>query len=527
MKLQLKIFSLVGVLVVVIVTVLVVLTRIGLKNIRNTINDMAMQNEESIQVNLLENINNINDNLEKEGVADVDVFVEEAKLKFLDNSKTIKVGQDGFILIYQIEDDGEVKPIYNPSGLQIDLNTEFYKNLYKNGDRVIKTENDTEYYINSSYCEVWNWEICVFNNSAEIFTPFNNIRSIFVNNIFIILVTIGLALSLLLIIISRGVITPIKNVSNHLMSITKGHLNVDIVVNSSDEIGQMQHNLKDMVLKIKTIILDVMSASNEIDMSSKQMNSFAMKYTDGALKQSRSVMEVTQSIGEMMVNIQQNSDNALETEKISLSAAQGISEGNKTAEVSMEAMKNIANKITIINDIAFQTNILALNAAVEAARAGEHGKGFAVVAAEVRKLAERSKVAADEIDELSRSGVRVSEEAGNKLAQLVPEIEKTAKLVQEISAAGMEQNSNVSQINNAVQTLNHITTQNSDIADEMINNSKDLANLADTLKDVIGFFKVEEFEKMTYVVKSQKEEDKKEPKTVEKKEKKEPTREFY
>jgi len=173
-----------------------------------------------------------------------------------------------------------------------------------------------------------------------------------------------------------------------------------------------------------------------------------------------------------------------------LIATEGIKQGSESTNIAVDAMKNIADKIKIVNDIAFQTNILALNAAVEAARAGEHGKGFAVVAAEVRKLAERSKIAADEIDLLSKNGVEVSEKAGKKLTEIVPEIEKTARLVQEIAAASNEQNSGADQVNNAIQQLNQVTQQNAAASEEMATSSEELSSQAEELKRIISFFKV-------------------------------------
>jgi methyl-accepting chemotaxis protein len=194
---------------------------------------------------------------------------------------------------------------------------------------------------------------------------------------------------------------------------------------------------------------------------------------------------------EMTSNIQQNTDNAQQTEKIALQAAQDIQEGSLAVNQTVESMKTIAKKISIIEEIARQTNLLALNAAVEAARAGEHGKGFAVVAAEVRKLAERSQLAATEINILSNSSVAIAEKSGKLLEQIVPNIQKTSRLVQEIAASSMEQNAGAEQINSAVQQLNQVIQNNATSAEETATSSEELSTQADQLKTTVAFFKID------------------------------------
>jgi methyl-accepting chemotaxis protein len=215
-----------------------------------------------------------------------------------------------------------------------------------------------------------------------------------------------------------------------------------------------------------------------------------MHISEDASSQASSIEEVSSSIEEIGANIQNNASNAQETEKISLSAQTGIKDVFERLGKLIEATMSIIEKIGIINDIAFQTNILALNAAVEAARAGEYGRGFAVVAAEVRKLAERSKVAAEEIVELAKNNLILAEGAGQRMESMVPEVEKTTRLVQEIAAASAEQNNGTNQITATVQELNSITQKNASASEEMATNAEHLASLADQLKDHISYFKL-------------------------------------
>ncbi|OFX80896.1 MAG: hypothetical protein A2X12_02090 [Bacteroidetes bacterium GWE2_29_8] len=214
--------------------------------------------------------------------------------------------------------------------------------------------------------------------------------------------------------------------------------------------------------------------------------------SQGASEQASSAEEVSSSMEQMAANIQQNTDNAQQTEKIAVNSAEGINKVALAAKDTLNQMKEIAEKVSIIGEIARQTNILALNAAVEAARAGEHGKGFAVVAAEVRKLAERSQSAAVEIDSLTKISVRSTEEAGMLMNAIAPEIQKTAKLVQEITAASMEQSSGADQVNNALQQLNKVTQQNAAASEEMSTGAEELSSQAEQLLETISFFKLEQ-----------------------------------
>ncbi|WP_224995839.1 methyl-accepting chemotaxis protein [Cesiribacter sp. SM1] len=287
-----------------------------------------------------------------------------------------------------------------------------------------------------------------------------------------------------------SIVNSINQANKAVQSISAGDLTVAIEVKNKDEVGTLLLNLKSMVEKLKDVIGSVTTAADNIASASQQMSGSSQQMSEGATEQAASAEEVSSSMEEMAANIQQNTDNAQQTEKIALQAAEDVQEGSKAVNQTVDSMKKIAEKITIIGEIARQTNLLALNAAVEAARAGEHGKGFAVVAAEVRRLAERSQLAANEINELSSTSVAIADKSGKLLEQIVPNIQKTARLVQEITAASLEQNAGAEQVNGAIQQLNQIIQQNAASAEEMASGSEELYSQADQLKDTVSFFNI-------------------------------------
>ncbi|MFP4363613.1 MAG: methyl-accepting chemotaxis protein [Spirochaetia bacterium] len=283
---------------------------------------------------------------------------------------------------------------------------------------------------------------------------------------------------------------PLQTAISYAEKLQQGNLNAQVEVKRRDEVGQLLLRLNDTMQTFHDIILKVQETTMHVTTSSDGLNDSAQVISEGATEQASSAEEVSSSMEEMASNIRQNADNAMQTEKIAQKAAKDAEAGGQSVRETVKAMQDIAEKITIIEEIARQTNLLALNAAIEAARAGEQGKGFAVVASEVRKLAERSQKAAGEISELSSHSVSVAEEAGDMLEKMVPDIQKTAELIQEISAASNEQNSGVDQINKATMQLDQVIQQNASASEEMASLAEELAANADTLKQAISFFKL-------------------------------------
>lgn len=292
-------------------------------------------------------------------------------------------------------------------------------------------------------------------------------------------------------LISRAITRPINEAVDVANKLANGDLTLTVTSRSKDETGQMMTSLGNMVDKLKRVVGDVMSAADNVASGSQQLSASAQQMSQGATEQAASAEEVSSSMEEMAASIRQNTDNAMQTEKISVKSSVDAKDGGKAVSETVAAMKEIATKISIIEEIARQTNLLALNAAIEAARAGEHGKGFAVVASEVRKLAERSQAAAGEISGLSTRSVAIAEQAGDMLTRMVPDIQRTAELVQEITASSKEQDSGAEQINKAIQQLDNVIQQNASASEEMASTSEELSSQAEQLQDSISFFRID------------------------------------
>lgn len=311
-----------------------------------------------------------------------------------------------------------------------------------------------------------------------------SVQSIGVITVFLLL---GMGLSWWII---RSITRPLSEAVGVANRLSEGDLNVRIKVTSKDETGQLLQAMQKMVDKLTEVIGAVRSGTDLLTRASGEVSVTAQSLSQAASEQAASVEEITASIQQVNASISQNTDNSKVTDSLAGKAAHEAGEGGQAVNATVDAMQKIANKIGIVDDIAYQTNLLALNAAIEAARAGEHGKGFAVVAAEVRKLAERSQVAAQEIGELASSSVTLAEQAGRLITEMVPNIRKTSELVQEIAAASTEQATGVEQISGAMAQLNQTTQQNAAASEELAATAEEISGQSEQMDKLMMFFRL-------------------------------------
>ncbi|MCP4134241.1 MAG: methyl-accepting chemotaxis protein [bacterium] len=339
--------------------------------------------------------------------------------------------------------------------------------------------------------EPWNWiigtGIYLEDVKAALNEQYRNVSAI-----------LGLLITLFLVLIyltARQVAKPISLNLKYARSIAEGDLTIDIVVDRYDETGKLTSAMKEMQIKLSEVIRNIIESASTLALSANEISSTSQSLSESANEQAANVEEITSSMEQMGATISQNTENSRNTDEIATKTSRQAEEGGQAVTDTLHAMRQIAEKTSLIEDIAYQTNLLALNAAIEAARAGEHGRGFAVVASEVRKLAERSQVAAQEIGSLADKSVNVAEKAGKLLEEIVPNIKQTSDLVQDITAASEQQDTGVNQINVGMGQLNEITQHTAAASEELASTSDVLSDQAKYLKKMINFFNVAKAEK--------------------------------
>lgn len=336
------------------------------------------------------------------------------------------------------------------------------------------------------------WSLGLAVETRELYSA---VRSQTIQSIIVFLIALSVLFVVILLISKKLISNPLRKLSVFAQHIAQGKLYEQAPAIRGAEIRQVADSMQQMIERLQEVISGINEAALQIASGSTQINSSAEQIAQGSNEQASATEEVSSAIEQMASSINQSANNAKTTEKAVVKSSSELQEVKKSVEITIQAMREIAEKVLLIDDLAERTDLLAINAAVEASRAGESGKGFAVVAHEVRKLAESSLNAAQEIDALSQKSVKVAEKSGDLLQGILPEIQRNTKMIQEITASSVEQNNGIDQINQAMQQLNQITQNNTSVSQELATGSNELSMQAELLEKSVEFFQLEKQKK--------------------------------